>query len=65
MSGCAVHLSIYDLKVGMIDEVTIVENGSRVTHEDVVGIKIQWLPRFSWADVKSIFSRDKDEKSTE
>lgn len=63
LSGCGVTVTQSYLKAGLLmeDHVTLAENGSRVIHEDFVGLKIQWLPYFSWTDVKNLFRSDKKE----
>lgn len=57
MSGCGITVTQSYLKAGLLmeDHVTLAENGSRVIHEDFVGLKIQWLPYFSWTDVCNLF----------
>ena len=62
-SGCGITVTQSYLKAGLLmeDHVTLAENGSRVIHEDIIGVKLQWLPYFSWADVKNLFkSKDKN-----
>ena len=63
VSGCGITVTQSYLKAGLLmeDHVTLAENGSRVIHEDFVGLKIQWLPYFSWTDVCNLFkSKDKN-----
>lgn len=66
LTGCGVTLTTSYFKAGIIDtEVTVAENGSRVIHEDIIGVKLQWLPYFSWADVKGWFKSKKEKGVTE
>lgn len=58
VTGCGVSVSTSGMRLGIIDDVTIVENGSRVTTEEVVGIKIDWAPRFTWRDVVKWFNEE-------
>lgn len=63
VSGCGITVTQSYLKAGLLmeDNVSLAENGSRVIHEDFVGLKIQWLPYFSWTDVCNLFkSKDKN-----
>ena len=63
VSGCGITVTQSYLKAGLLmeDHVTLAENGSRVIHEYFVGLKIQWLPYFSWTDVCNLFkSKDKN-----
>ena len=64
VSGCGITVTQSYLKAGLLmeDHVTLAENGSRVIHEDFVGLKIQWLPYFSWTDVCNLF-KSKDENN--
>ena len=63
VSGCGITVTQSYFKAGLLmeDHVTLAENGSRVIHEDFVGLKIQWFPYFSWTDVKNLFRSNKKE----
>ena len=59
--GCGVTLTTSELKLGIIDEqVTVDGHGSRVMHEDILGLHVQWLPYFSFGDVRRLFSNKKE-----
>jgi len=58
--GCGVTLTTSEFKAGIIDEVVTCDgNGSRVIHEDILGIHIQWLPYFSFGDIRQLFNKHK------
>jgi len=60
LAGCGVSVTTSGIKAGIIsEEVVVVDNGSRVVHEDLIGLRIQWLPYFSWNDVVGLFKSDK------
>lgn len=65
LTGCGVSITTSGFKAGLIDEVTRVEDGSKVHYEDVTGITIQWLPYFSWADVKNWFKKEETPSGTQ
>ena len=67
MSGCGITVTQSYLKAGIImeDEVMVSDSGSRVMHEDFVGIKLQWLPYFSWTDVCNLFKSKKEKGAIE
>ena len=60
LSGCGVSVTLSGLKAGIISEVSTVENGSRVRREEVVGLNVQWLPYFTWYDVRHLFTGEVD-----
>ena len=61
LSGCGISVTTSGLKAGIISEDVVVENGNRVIHEDLVGLRVQWLPYFSWNDVVGWFKKEKKE----
>ena len=52
LSGCGVSLTQSGFKAGIIvEDVAMIQDDSKVYTEDIVGIKIQWLPNFTWGDI--------------
>ena len=58
--GCGVSVSTSGIRVGLIDEVTVIENDSRLTTEELIGVKIDWAPKFTWRDVVDLFTKDEE-----
>jgi hypothetical protein len=58
--GCGVSVSTSGVRVGLIDEVTVIENDSRLTTEELVGVKIDWAPKFTWRDIVDLFTKDEE-----
>ena len=57
-AGCGVSLTTSGFKAGIIDTESLIEDGNRIYKEDIVGVSVQWLPYFSWYDVKQMFKKD-------
>ena len=59
--GCGVSLTTSEFNLGIIDGQAIVDdNGNRVVHEHILGLHVQWLPYFSFGDVRRLFSSKKE-----
>lgn len=58
VSGCGISVTTSGISAGLMDRSIHIQNECQIVTEQFCGLNLQWLPEWTWRDVRQWFKKE-------